>query len=46
MIRDNASWASLFSLIGNECDQSKSVAKICAHMLPLLDTVMANNVSL
>ena len=44
--RDNASLASLFSSIGNKGDQPKLVAKICAYLLPLLDTVLANNVPL
>ena len=44
--RYDASWTSLFSFIGNKCDQPKLVANICAHLLLLLDTVVANNVSL
>ena len=43
---DSASWASLFSFIGDEHDWPKSVVNICAHLLPLLDTLAANNVSL
>ena len=35
-----------FQLPVNEHDQPKMVAKICAHLLPILITVVANNVSL
>ena len=41
-----ALWASLFRFIENDHDQPKMVAKICSHLLPLLNTVVANNVSL
>ena len=44
--RDNASWVSLFNFIWKEHNQPKSGAKICAHPLPCLDPVLANNVSL
>ena len=44
--RSNASWASLFSFVGNEHDQPKSVANIYAHLLPLLDNIVTNNISL
>ena len=43
---DNASWASLLSFMDNEHDQPKLVSNICAHLLPLLDSVVANSVSL
>ena len=43
---ENALWASIFSFNGNEHDQPKLVAKIHPHLLPLLETVVANNVSL
>ena len=46
MRRDNASWASHFSFIGNEDDHPKLVAKICVHLLPPIDTVVAKSVSL
>ena len=39
--RDNVSWASLFSFIGNEHDQPKSEVNICGHSLPLLETLLA-----
>ena len=44
--RDNSFWALFFSFIGNKCEQPKWVAKICAHLLPLLDTAVTNNSSL
>ena len=43
--RDSTSWASLFRFTENEHDQPKMVAEICLHLLPILKTVVANNVS-
>ena len=44
--RDSAWQTSLFTFIGNKHDQPKSVAKIFVHLLPLLDNVVANSISL
>ena len=43
---ESTSCALLLSFMGNEHHQPKSVAKPCVHLLPPLETVFANNVSL
>ena len=42
---DKVSCASLLDAIGKALAHQKSVAYTCAHLLPLLNTVLANIVS-